>query len=64
MHAIGDMPDGNFTFRPAGEQGTKDTPAHLSVQTADSVHSAAAVKRQIGHVKGLKVIADTSAAKI
>ena len=41
MDAIGDVPDGHFGGRPAGEQPLEQPAAHGAMQAADSVHSAA-----------------------
>src|SRR5215469_8189032 len=51
------MADGNFRFRPAGEQIPEKMPAHLFVDSADGVHCTAASNREIGHVEGFGSVA-------
>ena len=56
MHAVGNMRHRHFDLRPSRKQCLKDSPAHLSVQLADTVDGATSTDRQIRHVEGLRRI--------
>ncbi len=63
VDSIGDVADWHFFFRPARENTAEQLPAHLAMQTADAIDSAATAHGQIRHVKRLRSIAGILAAQ-